>query len=415
MEKWRQKYRTVLLMGTVAAAVAVIAFVYFQFISQRIYDDSTVHLKEIYSQVSRSFGAFMERNWGFLDSCDEFLVQADGDKNVIRGFLSREKDYWRFTEFYFLSSGDRTCLTPSGRIRDVPEGTEWDALYPDSEPIMAAGDEGITVFAAPVQPGSFSGYDYDAIAVSYNNADLAEALNVTAFSGNGRCFIIRNDGSVLLSTLTGGNVFTNYLTYLSAASDLTDEELSQIEADWQDGTDNVLRCTIGGLDCFILYQPLGYQDYTLLSTVSRSAVSAGFLSVQKATITVGALVFSLVGALIVTMLILRGQRISRRNRTELQYRERMFDVLSNSVDDIFLMLDSARFQVDYISPNIQRLLGLDPRDVQINIRVLEKCTVSHKVIIPRDELDAIPLNGSRDWDYEYMHQTTGERRYYRMR
>ena len=103
------------------------------------------------------------------------------------------------------------------------------------------------------------------------------------------------------------------------------------------------------------------------------------------------------------------------NRTELQYRERMFDVLSNSVDDIFLMLDSARFQVDYISPNIQRLLGLDPRDVQINIRVLEKCTVSHKVIIPRDELDAIPLNGSRDWDYEYMHQTTGERRYYRMR
>ena len=104
-------------MGTVAAAVAVIAFVYFQFISQRIYDDSTVHLKEIYSQVSRSFGAFMERNWGFLDSCDEFLVQADGDKNVIRGFLSREKDYWRFTEFYFLSSGDRTCLTPSGRIR----------------------------------------------------------------------------------------------------------------------------------------------------------------------------------------------------------------------------------------------------------------------------------------------------------
>ena len=402
-------------MGIVAAAVVLIAFVYFHFISQRIYDDSTVHLKEIYSQVSRSFGAFMERNWGFLDSCDEYLVQAQGDKEAICGFLGREQDYWNFTQFYFLSSEDRTCLTPGGRIMDVPDGAEWDQLYPDSEPIMAGGDEDITVFAAPVQPGSFAGYNYDAIAVSYNNADLAEALNVTAFSGNGRCFIISNDGSVLLSTLTGGNVFTNYLTYLSAASDLTDEELSQIEADWQDGTDNVLRCTIGGLDCFILYQPLGYQDYTLLSAVPRSAVSAGFLSVQKATITVGALVFSLVGALIVTMLILRSRQISRQNRTELQYRERMFDVLSNSVDDIFLMLDSARFQVDYISPNIQRLLGLDPRDVQINIRVLERCTVSHKVIIPREELDAIPLNGSRDWDYEYMHQTTGERRYYRMR
>ncbi len=415
MKKWLQKYWTVLSVGIVAAAVVLIAFVYFHFISQRIYDDSAVHLKEIYSQVSRSFAAFMERNWGFLDSCDEYLIQAEGDREAVRGFLSREQDYWRFTEFYFLSSEDRTCLTPAGRVLDVPEGEDWDALYPHDEPIMAGGDQDTTVFAAPARPGSFAGYDYDAIAVSYNNADLAGALNVTAFSGSGRCFIIRNDGSVLLSTRTGGNVFSNYLTYLKGASDFTEEELSQVESDWLAGRDNVLRCTIGSVDYFILYQPLGYQDYTLLSAVPRSAVSSGFLSVQKTTITVGALVFFLVGALIVTMLILRGRRISRQNRTELQYRERMFDVLSNNVDDIFLMLDSAHYHVDYISPNIQRLLGLDPKEVQENVRLLEKCTVSHKVIIPREELDTIPLNGSQSWEYEYMHQTTGERRHYRMR
>ena len=274
MKKWLQKYWTVLSMGIVAVAVVLIAFVYFHFISQRIYDDSAVHLKEIYSQVSRSFAAFMERNWGFLDSCDEYLVQAKGDKAAVRGFLSREKDYWNFTEFYFLSSDDRTCLTPGGRVMDVPEGEEWDELYPDSEPIMAGGDQDTTVFAAPTRPGSFAGYGYDAIAVSYNNADLAEALNVTAFSGSGRCFIIRNDGSVLLSTRTGGNVFSNYLTYLKGASDFTQEQLSQIESDWQAGRDNVLRCTIGSVDYFILYQPLGYQDYTLLSAVPRSAVSS---------------------------------------------------------------------------------------------------------------------------------------------
>ena len=45
---------------------------------------------------------------------------------------------------------------------------------------------------------------------------------------------------------------------------------------------------------------------------------------------------------------------------------------------------------------------------------MEKCAVNYNVVIPRDELESIPLNGNRYWECEYMHQNTGERRWYRM-
>ena len=60
MRKWPLRLVAAVLVCAAAAAVAVIGAVYFRFISQRIYEDSTRHLQEIYGQVNRSFGAFVE-------------------------------------------------------------------------------------------------------------------------------------------------------------------------------------------------------------------------------------------------------------------------------------------------------------------------------------------------------------------
>ncbi len=406
------------LMGTVGVAVVLIGVVYFRFISQRIYEDSTGHLEEIYGQVNRSFGLFMERNWGLLNSFDAYFTLAgDTDGAAVGDFIAAKKDYWGFSEFYFLAD-DGDCMTPSGESFTMDLGADGDLLTDRREPIMVGqtlpdGKE-VTVFAALAQSGTYADFRFDAIAVSYTNADLAASLEVDAFSGQAKCFVIHHDGSVLLSTQTGGSVFANYLTYLKAVSDMDAAGFEQMQSDWRGGVSGLVQCRLGGVSCCILYQPVGYQDYILLSVVPRSVVSAGFLSVQQTTIAVLAVVFLLIGAMAVAPILLRSRRQSRMNRTELRYRERMFDVLSSSVDDIFLMLDASNQRVDYISPNIERLLGIPVKEALKNIRVMEKCAVNYNVVIPREELAAIPLNGSKHWECEYMHQTTGERRWYRM-
>ncbi len=406
-----------LMLCAVGVIIVLVGVLYFRFITERIYEDSTGHLEEIYGQVNRSFGIFVERNWGLLDSCDDYFALAgETDDSAVAVFIEEKQDYWGFSGFYFLTEDGR-CMTVDGESQ-IEMASARSALEALNEPVIAGealpdGKE-ITVFAAPVRPGVYNGFAYDAIAVSYTNADLSDSLRVDAFSGAAKCFVIHNDGSVLLSTQSGGSVFNSYLLYLQAASDLSEQETARMQRDWQNGVSGLLQCQIGGVTHCILYQPVGYQDYIMLSVVPQSAISAGFLSVQRATVTVLVVIFLLLGAAVLTLFILRSRKRSRMDRMEVQYRERMFDVLSNSVDDIFLMLDARDQSVDYISPNIQRLLGIPVEEARENIRVMERCAVNYNVVIPREELAAIPLNGNRYRECEYMHQTTGERRWYRM-
>ena len=414
MKKWFGKIFLPFWMCIVGVIAVVTGCLYFRFIADRIYEDSTSHLKEIYGQVNRSFGIFIERNWGLLENWSDYLVLVDNEDSVPE-FMEEKKEKWGFSEFYFIGA-DRTCMAPDGSVITA-ELTLWDELMQKRQPVMdgiSIDRNELIVFAVPAIHGTYRGFDYDAIAITYTNADLADSLNVDAFSGKAKCFVMHEDGSVLLSTQTGGNVFENYLVYLNAATDLTDEELEDVRNDWENETSGLLQCNIGDVSQCILYMPVGYQNYVLLSVVPEDTMSAGFLSVQKMTANILLLLFLLVGVSLFVVVIIRGRSQNRRSRLELQYRERMFDVLSNTVDDIFIMLDHDCFHVDYVSPNIERLLGISAESAKKNIRIMEECVVGDEVIISKAELEKIPVQGSVFREHEYMNQNTGERRWYRI-
>ena len=51
----------------------------------------------------------------------------------------------------------------------------------------------------------------------------------------------------------------------------------------------------------------------------------------------------------------------RKKDQQLLAREELFSNLSRNVDDVFLMIDTETRKVEYVSPNVQRILGLSPR------------------------------------------------------
>ena len=192
-----------LLVCAVCAVVAVIGGVYFRFISRSIHEDSALHLREIYGQVDRSFGAFVERNWGMLYGWGEHFALTADDPDAIADYIADEQQRWGFSRFYFLGAGD-TAMTPDGETSTLELDGARAALARGGAPVMAGETlpdrQAVTVFAVPVNAESYRGYEYSAIAVGYTNADIAASLNVDAFGGKARCFVIHSDGSVLLST-----------------------------------------------------------------------------------------------------------------------------------------------------------------------------------------------------------------------
>ena len=57
--------------------------------------------------------------------------------------------------------------------------------------------------------------------------------------------------------------------------------------------------------------------------------------------------------------ILQKNRVNlKRKDTEILYRDELFQKLSMNVVDVFLMLDAKTYKADYVSPNVEKLLGI---------------------------------------------------------
>ena len=413
MKLWYRKGAVAAALCAVGLTIVLMAQLYFQYISQKIYEESADHLVEIYSQVNRNFVSFLEKNWGNLDDWVHH-IQIEDEEGVLT-FLQGRQQNWKFSEFYFLSSDGRG-FTPEGTVEQFELESAGDALFGRQERIMfmdtLSSGQAVTLFAIPVERGSYRGFDYDAIAVSYSNADIVASLDANAFSGESMCLVVYTDGSVLLSTQPSGSAFGNYLSYLNAGSDLGSERLTEIRQDWENGVSDVLRCEIGGISHYISYQPVGYEECILLGVVPESAASDSMLEIQRATVDILVKVSVILGALIVVWIVFRYRQKTKKSNLELRYRERMFDMLSNNVDDIFLMLDSRTLNVDYLSPNVERLMGIPQDRILENVQLLEESSVSESGSFTIEDLKAIPIHGDQHWEREHIHQATGERRWF---
>ena len=58
------------------------------------------------------------------------------------------------------------------------------------------GKSQLLVFATPKAHGIYQGFAHDAIAIAYQNSDIVDVLDISAFDGNAQSFIIHPDGRV---------------------------------------------------------------------------------------------------------------------------------------------------------------------------------------------------------------------------
>lgn len=419
MKRWLKVVISSVILCVVAIIVAVIIG-YFNFINRQVQYDSERQLKEIYTQVNNSFSNFMNQNQGILNSLeDHFELTNDLEENQRDTdryeFIQEKKEFWGFSRFYFINQ-NKDFMTSDKEMGTLKLNDSWEDTLKNKESIMVGevvDHVSRTIFITPVPTSKFNGFEFQAIAVGYTNTAIAHSLNANAFGGSANCFVVDSEGTVLFSTGEGNGSFQNYLMYIKNYN-LDDETIEKITNDLKNFKEGFLQCEINKEKHCIIYMPVKTGNYSIISDIPQTVVSEGFLLAQRATMRMLLIIFSIIIVTILSLIAIRIFNQSRKNRKELQYREKMIDVLSNTVNDILLMLDPQTQVVDYISPNINRLLGIPVKEARENIRGLVKCAVDYNIVVPEDELKNIPLNGNINWECEYMHQTTGERRWYRV-
>lgn len=128
--------------------------------------------------------------------------------------------------------------------------------------------------------------------------------------------------------------------------------------------------TLDGTRYYMVYESTGIQNWILVGLVPLNSVNAAMNQLWQRTVQIVALVVLSIAAMVLLMVMHRGRTKLRRQNTAILYRDVLFEKLSQNVDDVFLLLDAQKHRADYVSPNMERLLGLTPESVRKNIGTL---------------------------------------------
>ena len=401
---------TAVLLG-----IVLMVFRYFGFVSKTVYEESVSHLTEVFHQSDNMLRELTEKNLTYLHMWGENL-QNTSSEDEIRDYIKKAQEDTGFLEFFFLSA-DGNYKMPTGETGylGLQENIEEEIRQGNDVIANAAvpGKSQLLVFATPKAHGIYQGFEYDAIAIAYENSDIIDVLDISAFNGNAQIFIVHPDGRVVVdhSFESWGNVY-NFFGVLRENSDMSEKEINKLSEKFKAGRTDAMLVNLDGRSYYLVYEKSDIQDWMFLGLVQADIVNASMNSLQRSTMLLVGMIVLCIAAFFISLIIQKSRASLRRKDTEILYRDELFQKLSMNVDDVFLMLDAKTYEADYVSPNVEKLLGFTVEQIRKDIYVLGKLHPRDSKNPKKNYLEGIQTSEQKEWDFEYVHQKTGEQRWF---
>ena len=411
-QKWLPAAAAILLLVLLAVGFGVR---YISFVSQTIYQESTSHLEEVLHKSNNMLKEMVRKNLTYLHLYNDFLENTS-DEAEIQAYIEKAQQSTGFVGFYFLTY-DGNYMTVTGETGYLGLQTNLDEKLSKGEDIVMntalPGKPQMLAFICPETQGSYRGFAYDAIAIAYYNDAVLKLLDNSAFEGNASNYVIYPDGRVIIdNSVNRKETVYNFIAMLREHSDLSEKQILALSDAFAQGSSGNMRVTLGGISYYLVYEGTAVQNWTMLGLVPVRVVNAGLDKLWFHTIQIVAGITVGIAVLVILMIVRRGHANLRRKNTEISYRDELFKKLSLNVDDVFLMLDAETAKVDYVSPNIERLLGIPWKEVRQDARVLAALHPKDSPDRDKNYLEGLLSGQQREWDDEYAHLETGERRWF---
>lgn len=388
---------------------------YYKFVSRTIYTESTAHLTEIYHQANQSLNTMVGRNWGIMKMWAPYLHDTEDEKQI-EDFIDDAQKETGFTDFYFVSrEGEYQTVHGKKGYLDLKGSLSKLILQRENVVVSSVvpGKPEIMVFAVPVDSNTYRNFEYEAIAISFNNSDLVETLKISAFDGQSSSYVIHPDGRVIVDNTSGQirNIY-NFLGMLEEDSDMEAEKIEALHEEFHQNHSGVTTFRMGKQRYYLVYEAAGFEDWIVLGIVPTDVVNASMNTLQSSSLLIVTGIAICLVALLLVFIVKRYRRSLTEKDTEILYREELFSTLSGNVDDIFAMLDADTLHVDYISPNIEKLVGIPEEEARNNIRVVDRLVKDEEAGLILDQLPTIMPGEQAEWEREYIHRKTGELRWF---
>ena len=411
-QRWLSAACAILLLVLLAAGFCVR---YLSFVSQIIYQESTSHLEEVLHKSNNMLNQMVRKNLTYLHLYNRFL-ESTSDEAEIQAYIEKAQQDTGFASFYFLSY-DGNYTTVTGETGYLGLQTNLDEMLADGDDIVMntalPGKPQLLVFVCPETQGSYRGFAYDAIAISYYNDAVLRLLDNSAFQGNASNYVIYSDGRVVIdNSVNRKKTIYNFIAMLRDHSDLTEEQILDLSNAFAQGRSGNMKVKLGDTSYYLVYEGTAVQSWTMVGLVPVSIVNASLDKLWSYTIQIVVGIAFGLAVLVILLIVRRNRATVRRKNTEILYRDELFRKLSLNVDDVFLMLDAKTSKTDYVSPNIGRLLGIPWKTVRQDVHALAELRPQNDPDRDKNFLEGLSRGEQREWDAAYLHQETRELRWF---
>lgn len=412
---FRKGYYHCIVLCAIIAIVAGLS--YANFVANKLYEESRSHLTEIYTEVNQAFTTLATTNWNMLMDWNEYLAYGLDTlpQDRLDEYFEADKSRWGYTEVYFLKDTGE-YMTLDGKHGQFPCQPQLETLQSEQQNIVldVAEPDGnvLTLFAIPAAKNTYRGFSYSAVAAGYNNAAINEALNVTAFSGEAQCYMMDPNGRVILSTDKEKPPFANFLTYLKHHSELSASEVEQMSANFEAKQSGIMQFHASGTAYYLLYQPVGFQDWMMVGAVPKSAVNTNIPQIQIVTIIALSAIFLASAIIGMAYLVRRSKQTLAAKNDELLFQEELFTILVQNSQDIFMLYSMETKALEYVSPNVEKLLGISTEFIGNDSKKFNVCAVNAEDSLLNRNLSRTPGNDPIHSNSEWANRKTGEHRWY---
>ena len=255
---------------------------------------------------------------------------------------------------------------------------------------------------------------------TYDRSKVLETFSLSLYNGQGYGYILDQNGDILMRSVedTSGHAYDNVFTALTDAHSPQEEISTFMEALKRHETGSVIFDGDNGR-FFYTYTPLeSVEGWYLLSMVPEEVMrEESDRMLQDTRTTLALLAVILLFCVVFFLLIWRTQKDIEAKDKEVKYQARLFEVfasyLAGNLDDVYLMLDHKTEELEYVSPNVEQVLGVSGEKLFDYIRSSDMESDAEATLAYYEKLGAMsPGESVTPRNTERVDPKTGERKYF---
>ncbi len=370
--------RKTILTILLASALLIGSIIYYiSNIQQAVWHQAVVEILEVTAQGSHAFEVYIEKDMQILSRIVKYLSNTDStDQDGIFDAIDLFEDAEIAFTVLDLESG-QMYENKSDRIYPVSA----DAL----EQYRTLAGRGIREpytdeYTGQQVVGSYQYLTFADGAAGIVQAKrpmsvVAEEFMLSFYNDTGFSYIVNREGDILIRPCRrSAGTFSNILEVVDFPGSEENDLVTMLKNSIAQNGEGAVRLPCDGVESVLAFTPInGTDGWSLVTIVPDNAVMNHADDILKSSQTFMILSGSVIA--IAVLFIYMGRRSYLKllkKEDDVQYREHLFSILANNTNDVFLMFSPDDFSVEYVSPNIERVLGISPEEVRADIHILER-------------------------------------------